>query len=83
MLTSYVPSVFVHTNAVTLVMFAQIEECEKRVLRRRKRQKNDQDIGHTKRRCTAYAKELWVETDHIRVMTTKLIVMKLRISPCM
>ena len=50
------PTVFVHTSAVTPVMVAQIEEREKRVLRRRMRQTNDQDIGHTKRRRTAHGK---------------------------
>ena len=52
----YVPTVFVHTSAVTPVMVAQIEEREKRVLWRRMRQTNDQDIGHTKRRRTAHGK---------------------------
>ena len=45
-----------HTSAVTPVKVAQIEEREKRVLRRRMRQRNDQDIGLTKRRRTAHDK---------------------------
>ena len=40
----YVPTLFVHTSAVTPVKVAQIKEREKRVLRRRMRQRNDQDI---------------------------------------
>ena len=39
----YEPTVLVHTIAVTQVKVAQIEEHEKGVLRRRMRQRNDQD----------------------------------------
>ena len=52
----YVPTIFVHTNAVTPLNVDEIEEHEKRVLRRRMRQRNDQDIGLTKKRRTAHGK---------------------------
>ena len=62
----YVPTIFVHTNAVTPLNVDEIEEHEKRVLRRRMRQRNDQDIGLTKR---------------MRMMTMKLLVKRLRTAP--
>ena len=56
MLTMYQPYLHTQLYYITPVKVAQLEECEKRVLRRRMRQRNDQDMGLTKWRCTAHSK---------------------------